>query len=414
MTLESASSRLASLAILLGSSGLAFAGGGSSGSLVLLGPNLTASDCSANGEVVVGTDAAQYWYWTEEDGVVLVGGTSAGGGVGGQAKISNDGSQMVGTFLNPASGLHEMSVYDFKSSTWIPLGGIGSSSGTETSSGWGISGDGSTAVGLGWVSAGSAHAIASTNLAPPIDLGTSVPGRSTRANGCDEDGSVVVGWQDAQTGFRQGARWSGGTQTLITLAGSGAMLGEASSCSADGTWVVGNGVSSNGFNAWRWSAATGGVNLGTPPTVGWRGAAVDLSADGGAIVGYYRPFPGPATFGRGFLWTEKTGKVDLTDAAVAAGIKVPSGTILALPLGISADGRTIVGLARSGNLSVGFRLQFGGACPADLNGDGVVNGADLALLLGAWGTADPIADLDGSGVVDGADLASLLGAWGVC
>ena len=49
--------------------------------------------------------------------------------------------------------------------------------------------------------------------------------------------------------------------------------------------------------------------------------------------------------------------------------------------------------------------------PADLDGDGTVNGADLAILLGAWGTPGP-GDLDGNGTVNGADLAILLGAWG--
>jgi hypothetical protein len=52
--------------------------------------------------------------------------------------------------------------------------------------------------------------------------------------------------------------------------------------------------------------------------------------------------------------------------------------------------------------------------PADLNADGVVNGADLGLLLGAWGPVGACAgaDLNGDGVVDGADLGLLLGAWG--
>jgi hypothetical protein len=50
--------------------------------------------------------------------------------------------------------------------------------------------------------------------------------------------------------------------------------------------------------------------------------------------------------------------------------------------------------------------------PADLNGDGAVDGADLGLLLGAWGTPGPAADLNESGTVDGADLGLLLGAWG--
>jgi 1,4-alpha-glucan branching enzyme len=50
--------------------------------------------------------------------------------------------------------------------------------------------------------------------------------------------------------------------------------------------------------------------------------------------------------------------------------------------------------------------------PADLTGDGAVNGADLAALLGAWGTTGGAADLTGDGPVNGADLAALLGQWG--
>jgi len=51
-------------------------------------------------------------------------------------------------------------------------------------------------------------------------------------------------------------------------------------------------------------------------------------------------------------------------------------------------------------------------CPADLSGDGVVNGEDLAALLGAWGT--PNADVNEDGATDGSDLAILLGGWGDC
>jgi hypothetical protein len=55
--------------------------------------------------------------------------------------------------------------------------------------------------------------------------------------------------------------------------------------------------------------------------------------------------------------------------------------------------------------------------PADLNGDGVVDGADLAALLAAWGLcAMPVppgcpADFNDDGVIDGADLAQLLASW---
>jgi hypothetical protein len=53
-------------------------------------------------------------------------------------------------------------------------------------------------------------------------------------------------------------------------------------------------------------------------------------------------------------------------------------------------------------------------CDGDLNRDGIVDGVDLAELLGSWGQSDVPADIDGSGEVDGADLATILGNWGFC
>lgn len=49
----------------------------------------------------------------------------------------------------------------------------------------------------------------------------------------------------------------------------------------------------------------------------------------------------------------------------------------------------------------------------DLNGDGVVDGADLGVLLGAWGVSGGLgtADINLDNLVDGADLALLLGDW---
>ncbi|MCX5640574.1 MAG: hypothetical protein NT059_07160 [Planctomycetota bacterium] len=66
---------------------------------------------------------------------------------------------------------------------------------------------------------------------------------------------------------------------------------------------------------------------------------------------------------------------------------------------------------------VGTRLNADGTLGlpsvcGDLNGDGAVTGADLGLLLGAWGPANgsPF-DLNHDGVVNGADLGILLGCW---
>ncbi len=55
------------------------------------------------------------------------------------------------------------------------------------------------------------------------------------------------------------------------------------------------------------------------------------------------------------------------------------------------------------------------ACVGDLNDDGLINSADLGLLLGSWGNAgDPAADLNDDAVVDSADLGLMLGLWGPC
>lgn len=54
-------------------------------------------------------------------------------------------------------------------------------------------------------------------------------------------------------------------------------------------------------------------------------------------------------------------------------------------------------------------------CTGDFTGDGSVDGADLGLLLAAWGPCKGcVEDLNDDGVVDGADLGELLGAWGPC
>jgi hypothetical protein len=77
---------------------------------------------------------------------------------------------------------------------------------------------------------------------------------------------------------------------------------------------------------------------------------------------------------------------------------------------------------------IGSKANIGGAgtvsftcvpsappCPADFDGNGAVDGGDLATLLGSWGTcAGCAADIDGNGSIDGGDLASLLGSWGPC
>lgn len=55
-------------------------------------------------------------------------------------------------------------------------------------------------------------------------------------------------------------------------------------------------------------------------------------------------------------------------------------------------------------------------CPADLNGDGEVGGADLTIILSNWGCVDQgcEGDLTGDDLVGGADLTVVLSNWGGC
>ena len=70
----------------------------------------------------------------------------------------------------------------------------------------------------------------------------------------------------------------------------------------------------------------------------------------------------------------------------------------------------------AGNVGTGPEREFteAGRPPVsgDLDGDGVVNGADLGMMLADWeGGASSRADLNGDGRVDGLDLGVLLANW---
>ena len=80
--------------------------------------------------------------------------------------------------------------------------------------------------------------------------------------------------------------------------------------------------------------------------------------------------------------------------------------------------RGITGLSLAGGGGASAAIPLTGlnessTCASDINGDGTVEGKDLATLLAQWGTAGE-ADLDGNDSVDGVDLAMLLTNWGSC
>jgi uncharacterized membrane protein len=369
---------------------------------------------SADGSVVSGY-GAQYFYWTKATGTIFIGGIPPGiQGAGGSTEMSDDGTRLCGNVLNDL-GKAEAAVFDIPTGTWQQIGNLGSNCDINSSTAWGMSGDGRTVVGGVYPSFCTHRAM---RWSEGGTMGTlfSWFGWTTRANSTNQDGSVVIGWQDIDTGFRQGCAWINGVQSRIASP-TGTRMGEANACTADGTTVFGFGDfgDGNGQVPYRWTAATKAVPLGPDPELA-PGYATGCSADGSVVSCFFRWGP-PAISGEGYAWIQGRGFVALEVLATENGLTVPDGVRLSLPLAVSADGKTIVGSGRDAQYQqVIFVLDLhpgSTPCNADLNGDGTVGGSDLGLLLGAWETPGP-GDIDGDGIVTGADLGLLLGAWGPC
>ncbi|MCA9273174.1 MAG: PEP-CTERM sorting domain-containing protein [Phycisphaerales bacterium] len=293
-------------------------------------------------------DNVQYFAWTPTGGAVGIGGVTPGNGVGGQGKISNDGRYISGTTFNAAQGYHEMSRYDTTTGTWTGFGllpTIGAQVDSEVSSGWAISGDGQHVVGLGWTSQGTADAHASqwSEGVGFFSLGTNQVGESSRANGVNNDGSVVAGWQDGSG--RQGAVWVNGVEELI-VTNTGGVAQEAYEVSGDGRYAVGIGIGSffGTGNAYRYDIDNDIYeplpNLATGAQRFMGAAAVN---NDGTLIGGGTWGTGPATFGNGFIWEEGVGTMTVSAYLDSKGIAYPTGFSFAFVSSISDDGQWLAG-----------------------------------------------------------------------
>ncbi|MBL8877142.1 MAG: hypothetical protein JNM86_15215 [Phycisphaerae bacterium] len=311
-----------------------------------LGGGIEATGISDTG-VVVGTDtnSNQYFMWTAGGGMTWIGGVGGNDGYGGQASISNDGTRIGGTNINGDTGLGEMGLYDVGTGTWTNLGGIGGSIDNSTSSGWGISGDGSTLVGLGWQSDGQARAIKWSQGTGMVNMGSSAPDRSSRANAANNNGSVIVGWQDNDNG-RQGAVWVNGVQKLIAD-NDGFAVSEALAVSGDGQWVT--GVAYGSFSPYRYNTMTEVFEY-LPVASGdfWFPSAFGtaISDDGKTIVGQVRDF-GPPFGAPGVIWRDGFGAMTLNDYFDSVGVVYEDGFLFSIALGMSGDGQTFSGVGIS-------------------------------------------------------------------
>lgn len=142
------------------------------------------------------------------------------------------------------------------------------------------------------------------------------------ARGCSADGSVVVGRSEVSykkgfTGYRA-FRWTSATG-MVDLGVIGTRTrSEAWGCSADGSIIVGHTTNDNGSNkvAFRWTAGTGMVSLGCLPG-GKISQALGVSPDGSIVVGR------GSTRGSGdkaFIWDATNGMRRIDEVLAAHGV----------------------------------------------------------------------------------------------
>ncbi|MBX3354365.1 MAG: hypothetical protein KF724_01550 [Phycisphaeraceae bacterium] len=147
----------------------------------------------------------------------------------------------------------------------------------------------------------------------------------------------------------------------------------------------------------KWTPGAGWTILGGCATTT---SAVSLNDRGDAITFVYQG-------GLGVVFA------DAGYTNVGTLIAPGQGNWLVTGLAVINNARQILGSAKNLPNTTAQLVRLVPIGAADLNGDGHVDGADLALLLGSWGPClECPADLNGDGLVGGEDIALLLGEWG--
>jgi uncharacterized membrane protein len=231
------------------------------------------------------------------------------------------------------------------------------------SSVFGMSGDGNTVTGLYWrpfLPGGSAHGSVWTTATGVVGMQTD--GGSSRIDGANYEGTVLVGWdEDPQYGNRRATVWVHGVKTILD---DGAGLGwpsEASTVNSAGTIIVGQAVDLVSqreeavmwtWDGRQWNKKLLGVGPGATATAS--AYALGVSDDGSVVVGMYRnKF---STFAPGgFIWTEASGLVNAQGWLQSQGVNIKRHLkVLEVPA-ISADGRVLAMLAQQTDMPYAYR-----------------------------------------------------------
>jgi predicted secreted protein/Tol biopolymer transport system component len=151
------------------------------------------------------------------------------------------------------------------------------------------------------------------------------------------------------------------------------------------------------------------ANLGPTVNASYNDFNASISADGRLLFFASSNRPG---FGLSDLWvTRREAKNDDWGTTMNVGPPINS-SAKESGLGISTDGRTIYfNSDRPGGQGSMDLWQVPIIPIVDLNGDGIVDAADMCIIVDQWGTDDPLCDIGpmpwGDGIVDVQDLIVL-------
>jgi uncharacterized membrane protein len=316
---------------------------------------------SADGSAATGilNENLATFRWTKEKGVKGLGRSTArqlDGAGAGIPSISDDGRTIASTIMDDTNTYGTEGRWTVGGG-WEQLGPVPLDGGildSFDSSVFGMSGDGSTVTGLYWrpnQSGGSAHGSVWTAAGGMIGMPTN--GRSSRIDGANHDGTVLIGWEeDPQTGVRLAVVWKNGTKTFIDDGGGVGWPSEATGISSDGTIVVGQAVDpvlqQEVATMWKWDGAVWQkTSLGLGPNSDSSGSsyALGVSDDGAVVVGMYRTTFDTFSSG-GFVWTQPAGVVDAQAWLKSNGVHLGKRLYVYEVPAVSRDGRSIGVLAQ--------------------------------------------------------------------
>jgi uncharacterized membrane protein len=313
----------------------------------------------------------------------------------------------VGTaYLDLPVDSNHAALWSGTAASWVDLNPAGA---TESEA-YGAGGD--KQVGwANWPNIGGRAMLWSGSAASWVDLHPPYHS-SSQALGISDDGQQQVGWADLEA-----CLWSGSAASWVDLHPAGAVY-VSQAVAVCGGQQVGKTFMGDGYHASLWNGtAASWVDL--HPAGVDESFAYGVWCDGG-VEGDCRQVGKVTVSGKDHasLW------IGSASSWVDLHAFLPAGFFSSQAQSIWSDASFTYVVGSGFNTLTGrteallWKEAVAALCVGDVAGpDGVVNGADLATLLGAWGRCAPgpcPADLDGDGVVNGIDLALLLAAWGPC